>query len=85
MKRHWYDSLTVSNEAEACLLRVTARFLLEAPPVPREWLFDEGLDTDAHDELELAGVVERMFGTSRGFAWRFTSRGLMNVARSRAA
>ena len=51
---------------------IVQRYLDSNSPERKDWLFDGGQVSDTHRELEADGLIERVFGAERGFAWRLT-------------
>ncbi|MES1174821.1 MAG: hypothetical protein ABUL62_10890 [Myxococcales bacterium] len=45
-------------------------------PERESWLVQAGDVSNVHHELEAEGLIERVFGTKRGFAWRLTQAGV---------
>lgn len=69
----------MGDGAATYFLQISERFASEAPELPRTWHFDAAADNDVLRELEALGLVERIFGTPQGFAWRLTEAGLREV------
>ena len=72
----------MTARAAACLAAIVQRYADASSPSLDQWFFDEGLSTQFHLELEKLGYIERMLGTTTGFAWRLRNSGLAE-ARSR--
>ncbi len=51
------------------------RYLAAGSPERGGHVFGVGELTDAHRELESAGLVQRVFGAVGGVAWRLTETG----------
>ncbi len=66
----------VTDDASNRLQAILERYRAAGNPERTTWLFDRGVDTVPHRELELAGLLERVFGTPHGFAWRLTAAGV---------
>lgn len=65
----------MSPAAAAYLNALERRFRTEEATPPERWLFDEGVELEQHTELEQLGLIEKMLGTNKGFAWRLTEVG----------
>lgn len=66
----------VKDEARLLLLDIIHRHQTEGSPDRGGWYFDVGTISDAHRDLESAGLVQRVFGIAGGVAWRLTELGL---------
>ena len=66
----------MSDEATKHFQAIAELFAAVGFPAREGWLLQAGLVTDAHRELEAGGLLERVFGTVRGFAWRLTAAGV---------
>ena len=54
---------------------IAAQYRAARCPDPKTWHFDAGIISPAHQLLEGADLIERLFGTPRGYAWRLTAAG----------
>lgn len=68
--------MDVKDEAHQLLLDVINRYRVAGSPDRVGWYFDVGVISDAHRDLEAAGVVQRAFGVAGGVAWRLTEMGV---------
>ena len=71
----------VSGSAREYFEKRAQLYLAAGSPDRKAWVFDDGKRTPVHEELSAEGLLERVFGTPRGFAWRLTEAG---VERARA-
>ena len=69
----------VKDEAHSLLLDIINRYRLAGSPDRGGWYFDVGQISDAHRDLEAAGLVQRAFGIAGGVAWRLTELGIERV------
>lgn len=65
--------------AARCFRRIARRCRVVAPLHPHRWLFDHGVMTEWHAELAALGIIVRMLGTTKGFAWKLSDEGLAKV------
>jgi len=66
----------VKDEARLLLLDIVHRYQAAGAPERGGWYFDVGQISDAHRDLESAGLAQRAFGFPGGFAWRLTELGI---------
>ncbi len=68
----------------ARLLKVIATLFAAAQhPDHAVWYFHPGQNNAVHDELAALGLIMKVFGTPRGFAWRLTDLGRQQLPQSR--
>ena len=72
--------VAVTENARGYLLALAERYRAAGLPERASWLFESGKLTEVHRELENAGLIERVFGTAHGFAWRLTEAGMAAIA-----
>jgi hypothetical protein len=72
----------VSNDANKLFSMITERYSSAGAPERTGWYFDAGVVSDAHRELEAAGLLQRFFGAPGGYAWRLTEAGLQQIKAS---
>ena len=65
----------MTDDERVCLNGIIERYLAAGSPSHLDWVFDHGLVTESHRNLEAAGIVQRVFGTEQGFGWRLTATG----------
>lgn len=65
----------MSNEATLLFQTIIERYVAAGSPERGGYVFGAGDMTDTHRELESAGLVQRVFGTASGFAWRLSETG----------
>jgi hypothetical protein len=65
----------VSEEAKNLFQAIAARYAAAGHPDRPTHHFDAGATTDVHRELELAGLIQRVFGIPGGVGWRLTEAG----------
>ncbi len=70
----------MSAAAESHFQAIVDLYLAAGSPARQSWLFQAGRVSDVQRELEAAALIERVFGTKRGFAWRLTERGVEQAA-----
>jgi hypothetical protein len=58
---------------------VHALFSHAGSPDHRTWLFYPGQIRAGLDELATLGLVDKMLGTHRGYAWRLSDAGLQKI------
>ena len=68
--------VNVKDEARLLLLDVIHRYQTAGSPDRGGWYFDVGQISEAHRDLEAAGLTQRAFGVAGGFAWRLTELGI---------
>ena len=66
----------VSEEAKKLLQAIAMRYAAAGCPDRQTHYFDAGGTTDTHRELEVAGLVQRVFGVPGGVCWRLTDTGV---------
>ncbi len=69
--------ITVSISAEASKYLRTIEAIYEAAGRPnlKAWYFDAGKTKRVHTELVSLGLVLKVLGTEKGYAWRLTETG----------
>lgn len=65
----------VNDEARTLFQKILDGYLAAGSPERGGYVFGPGEMTDAHRDLESAGLVQRVFGTVGGVAWRLTETG----------
>ena len=65
----------MSAEARHLLQHIRTLFEQSAGSKQRDWYFDAGLTSAAHEELVALGALHKVLGTVRGFAWALTDAG----------
>jgi len=66
----------VSEEAKKLFRGIAERYVGAGYPDRLAHHFDAGATTDAHRELEVAGLIQRVFGVPGGVCWRLTEAGV---------
>ncbi len=56
-------------------MRIVRQHRQASPREGAQWLFDHGVDTNGHRELAGLGLIIKMLGTFRGFAWMLSAEG----------
>ena len=69
----------MSAEASRRLRLIALMYARGNCPCPTTWLFHAGETNAALEELAAAGLVMKMLGTTKGFAWRLTDEGHARV------
>lgn len=69
----------MSEQARTLLSSIAERYASAGSPERSGFCFDAGSVTDAHRELEAAGVLQRVFGVPGGYAWRLSEAGLQQI------
>jgi hypothetical protein len=65
----------VNDEARSLFQKIMNAYLAAGSPERGGYIFGAGDMSDAHRDLEAAGLVQRVFGTVGGVAWRLTETG----------
>jgi hypothetical protein len=65
----------VNDQANTLFQTIMTGYLAAGSPERGSYIFGAGEITDAHRELESAGLVQRVFGGVGGVAWRLTEIG----------
>ena len=80
----WQKAYSVSMSAAAneCLEAIKQLFVKAGAPEIAHWHFDAGKRDQAHDELASLGLLFKVFGTERGFAWQLTMSGYEKMIRA---
>ncbi|MET0795214.1 MAG: hypothetical protein ABW061_27090 [Polyangiaceae bacterium] len=65
----------MSEEARILFQTIIERYSAAGSPERGGYIFGAGEMTDAYRELETAGLMQRVFGTVGGVAWRLTETG----------
>ena len=65
----------MKDEARTLFQTILDRYLAAGSPERGGYIFGAGEMSDAHRELESAGLVQRVFGTVGGVSWRLTETG----------
>src|SRR6478609_7183634 len=71
----------VSEEANKMFRAIAERFAAAGHPDRVTHHFDAGATTDPHRELEVAGLIQRVFGVPGGVCWRLTEAGVERAKR----
>jgi hypothetical protein len=66
----------MSSAASQYLVSIGECLAAASSASPATWLFDIGMMSDVHHELEREGMIVRMLGTEHGFAWRLSDKGI---------
>jgi hypothetical protein len=66
----------VTEEAKNLFQTIAARYTAAGHPDRQAHHFDAGATTDPHRELEVAGLIQRVFGIPGGVGWRLTEAGV---------
>lgn len=69
----------MSREAAEFLARVARSYEAAQRPNHLTWYFDAGITDDVHRELAALGLLVKMFGTAKGYAWCLTDAGLASL------
>ena len=75
------SSAGMSAEATKYLQAIYDQYLAAGLPALEKWHFDAGVRNRSLDELETLGLVYKVLGTERGFAWRLSQVGAERAAR----
>jgi hypothetical protein len=65
----------MSAEATKYLQAIRAQYEAAGLPAHEKWYFDAGATNHSLEELETLGLVFKVLGTERGFAWRLSNTG----------
>jgi len=66
----------VTDEAKNLFQTIAARYAAAGHPDRQTHYFDPKATTDPHRELEVAGLIQRVFGVQGGVCWRLTEAGV---------
>lgn len=66
----------MSEEAKNLFHAIAERYAAAEYPDRQTHYFDAGATTDSHRELEVAGLIQRVFGIPGGVCWRLTDAGV---------
>jgi len=66
----------VSEQAKTLFRAIAERYAAAGHPDRQTHYFDVGSTTDTHRELEVAGLIQRVFGIPGGVGWRLTEAGV---------
>jgi hypothetical protein len=66
----------VSENSKILFRAIAERYAAAGNPDRQTHHFDVGATTDTHRELEVAGLIQRIFGIPGGVGWRLTEAGV---------
>jgi hypothetical protein len=70
----------MTAEAEAFLHKISHLYDAAGRPNYNTWYFDAGSSSNVHAELTQLGLVSKVLGTEKGFAWRLTEAGAARLS-----
>jgi hypothetical protein len=73
----------MTGEAIECMRAIEILYEAAGRPQHDAWHFDAGVSNGAHAELQSLGLLSKLLGTEKGFAWRLTSAGVASFQRAR--
>ena len=66
-------------EAKAFLHEIEHLYDAAGRPNHNAWYFDAGNSSNVHAELAQLGLLSKVLGTEKGFAWRLTDAGVARL------
>jgi hypothetical protein len=70
----------MTAEAKAFFHRIEQLHAAAGRPNYNAWYFDAGNSSHVHAELAQLGLVSKVLGTEKGFAWRLTEAGVARLS-----
>jgi hypothetical protein len=72
--------LAMTAEAKAFLHKISQLYAAAGRPNHNVWYFEAGHNSNVHAELAQLGLVSKVLGTEKGFAWRLTEAGVARLS-----
>ncbi|HTA88750.1 MAG TPA: hypothetical protein VK745_04220 [Polyangiaceae bacterium] len=69
----------MTTEAKAYLHKIENLYAAAGRPNHSVWYFDAGHNSAVHSELAALGLLSKVLGTERGYAWRLTAAGVGQI------
>lgn len=69
----------MTAEAKAYLHKIENLYAAAGRPNHSVWYFDAGQSSAVHGELAALGLLSKVLGTEKGYAWRLTEAGALHI------